>query len=78
MPDPWPAWREIATAPRDRNAPPFLLCTRDDLNTFYFVAQADGEGGFILDWDGHPITASVFGEFVGWQPLPPPPEPTDG
>lgn len=69
-----PGWLPIASAPREASDPPFLLCARDDLNVFYFVAQADGTGGFILDWDGHPISDTTFGEFVGWRPLHPPPK----
>ena len=66
-------WRPIATAPMDGT--PFLMCARDDLNVFYFVAQRASENDFVLDWDGHPLTETVFGEFVGWQPLPLPPPP---
>jgi len=66
-----PGWRPIESMPSGTG--PFLLCAQDDLNTFYFVAQTGAAGDFILEWDGHPLTEAVFGKFVGWRPLPPPP-----
>lgn len=77
MPDPWPAWREIATAPMDGTE--ILLYEGGDAPRCvvgYWDADTlngddarptwrDSDGG-ILDFAREPITH--------WMPLPPPPE----
>jgi len=66
MPDPWPAWRPIESAPRDKT--PILVWDRI---AGVLTAWWDGVEWCHL-WDSEPIPMPEC--ITHWLPLPPPPE----